>query len=440
MAHSKYGWRRGKWWQIDSQHFQIATDAGQQAGIELAERLEEFHAVWRQLFFEYWSSRAWLADRFTGTPSPAPAERKHLVVFFRDREEYVRQLSAAEPKIAVTLGYYMKGNQTSYFYAGDENAWTVWYHEAAHQLFQETGDPIRDVGEKWNFWVVEGIAVYLESAVKHEGYFTLGGFDADRLQFVRSRVMGGDKSIPFDELSALGREALQRHAEIGRLYTQAAGITHFLMDDHDGRNRDEFVRKLTETYAGRDTPQTFLKFPNFSAATLDQELRDFLKVSTADLRFLGPTNIRRNLSLSGAKLDDESLKLLAGSDRLEWLDLAYTPITDTGIENLGPLPSLKQLTLVNTKITDRVAPKLAPPALPCLEELDLSGTAITDEALEELKQLEQLKVLRLSHTAVTDAGLQQLTGLLNLEELDVDQTQVTAEALARLKSQLPKLH
>ena len=241
MAHSKYGWQRGKWWQVDSQHFQIATDAGQQAGVELAERLEEFHAVWRQLFFEYWSSRAWLADRFTGTPSPAPAKRKHLVVFFRDREEYVRQLSAAEPKIAVTLGYYMKGNQTSYFYAGDENAWTVWYHEAAHQLFQETGDPIRDVGEKWNFWVVEGIAVYLESAVKHEGYFTLGGFDADRLQFVRSRVMGGDKSIPFDELSALGREALQRHAEIGRLYTQAAGITHFLMDDHDGRNRDEFA-------------------------------------------------------------------------------------------------------------------------------------------------------------------------------------------------------
>jgi hypothetical protein len=211
VTHGKHGWPRGKWWQIDSQHFQIATDAGQQAGIELAERLEEFHTVWRQLFFDYWSSPAWLKGKFNNIPSPAPGERKHPIIYFRDREEYVRQLTPAEPKIGVTLGYYLKGNKTSYFYAGDENTWSVRYHETAHQLFQETGDPIRDVGEKWNFWVIEGIAVYLESTVKHHDYFTVGGFDADRLQFLRSRVMGGDGLMPSSELFGMGREALQRH-------------------------------------------------------------------------------------------------------------------------------------------------------------------------------------------------------------------------------------
>jgi hypothetical protein len=439
VTNDKYGWQRGKWWQIDSQHFQITTDAGQPAGLELAGQLEGFHALWRQVFFDYWSSREWLADRFAGKSSPAPSERKHQVVLFRDREEYLRQLTPAEPKIGVSLGYYLKGNQTSYFYAGDDSALSVWYHEAGHQLFQETGTPIRDVGEKWNFWVVEGIAVYLESAVKHDGYFTLGGWDADRLQFVRSRTMGGEPPLPFEELAALGREALQKHPDIRKLYTQAAGLTHFLMDGHAGRDRDEFIRRIALAYGGRDTPHTFATLPSLTAAEFNQDFRKFLTVSDEDLQWLSIPVQSRNLSLAGAKIGDESLKRLNGSERLEWLDLAYTPITDVGIDHLGTLPSLKRLTLVNTKITDAVAAKLAPPALPCLEELDLSGTAIGDDALKDLNKLTNLKTLRLAHTRITDSVLEHLLGLIDLEELDIDQTQVTPAAKDRLKTRLPKL-
>jgi hypothetical protein len=439
MTHAKYGWPRGKWWQVESPHFQIASNAGQAAATDLANRLEDFHAVWRQLFFEYWNTPQWLSARFDGIPSPPLPERKHQVVFFRDREEYLRQLSSAEPKIALTLGYYLKANRSSYFYAGEEDVSGVWFHEAAHQLFQETGEPVREVGEKWNFWVVEGIAVYLESAVKRNGFFTVGGFDADRLQFFRSRVMGGEPILPAEELFAFGREALQRHADIRRLYTQTAGLTHYLLDHQQGRHRDAFVRKLVETYAGLDTPRTFLTVFQAAGADFDNELREFLTVNAADLRFLGPVDARKNLSLARARIDDESLRHITGSSRLEWLDLAYTPITDAGIENLGSLPSLQRLTLVNTHITGAVAKKLAPPALPRLEELDLSGTRITDETLQDLAQLKQLKILRLSHTAITDAGLEHLIKLSGLEELDVDQTQVSPPALTRLKSLLPKL-
>lgn len=439
VAHSRHGWERGKWWQIDSPHFQVATDAGQQAGVELALQLEDFHTMWQQVFFDYWSSRTWLANRIAGKTSPAPPERKHQVVLFRDREEYLRQLTPAEPKISLTLGYYRKINQTSYFYAGDDAALSVWYHEGAHQLFQEIGEPIQSVGEKWNFWVVEGVAVYLESAVKRGGYFTLGGFDADRLQFVRSRTMGGEPPMPIEELSALGRDALQKHPDIRKLYTQAAGLSHYLMDGRDGKDRDDFIRRIADSYAGRDTPRSFTTLPSIASADFERDFREFLCVTDDDLNFLQPNKSRKNLSLAGAKITDESLRKVAGSEGLEWLDLAYTPVTDVGIANLGPLPNLKRLTLVSTKITNAVVPKLLPPALPCLEELDLSGTAITDEALSHLKAAKQLKVLRLSHTGITDAGLAHLTPLQDLEELDLDQTSTTPTARDNLKSQLPKL-
>lgn len=437
VTHPKYGWKRGTWWQIDSPHFQIATNADQQSGRKLAERLEEFNSVWRQLFFDYWSSREWLATRFAGELSPHPPERKHSIVLFRDHEEYLRQLIPAEPQIALTLGYYLKGNKTSYFYRSDDRSISVWYHEATHQLFQETGTSIRDVGEKWNFWVVEGIAVYLESTTKYDEFFTVGGFDSDRIQFLRSRVFGGERLMPITELSVLGRESLQQHPEIRKLYTQAAGLAHFLMDGQGDRNRDEFVQRLAEAYAGLDNPRTFSSLPGVSSDGFESDFRAFLQVSDGDLRFLGPAAGRRNLSLAGAKIQDESLKLLAGSDKLEWLDLAYTPITEVGIENLGPLPSLKQLTLVNTRVLDAVAAKLI--LLPSLEELDLSGTAITDQALPLLSKLSRLKTLRLVHTAVTDTGLEHLMNLRNLEELDVDRTAVTPEALSRLKVRLSKL-
>ena len=60
-------------------------------------------------------------------------------MLFRDRDEYVRQLSRAEPRIEISVGYYSQQHQKAFFYAGDDAVRDTWVHESTHQFFQETG-------------------------------------------------------------------------------------------------------------------------------------------------------------------------------------------------------------------------------------------------------------------------------------------------------------
>src|SRR5207247_871918 len=107
--------------------------------LELGERLESLHTLWRQIFFRYWSSSEALAARFAGRHEPLARERpKMQVVLFKNREEYVAQLAPVEPQIAATLGYYAHKQRTTYFYAGGPEVYPTWQHEATHQLFQES--------------------------------------------------------------------------------------------------------------------------------------------------------------------------------------------------------------------------------------------------------------------------------------------------------------
>ncbi|MEO8496807.1 MAG: hypothetical protein ABI614_17190, partial [Planctomycetota bacterium] len=155
-THPDFSWQRGRYWQIESEHYRVTTSASADAGVELAKKLERFHSVWQQVFFRYWSADESLAERFRGGNARLGTRKKLAVVLFASRDEYVKQLERYEPQIGMTLGYYMKGEQTAFFYDGDETVEPTWYHEATHQLFQELGDAIEEVGETSNFWIVEG--------------------------------------------------------------------------------------------------------------------------------------------------------------------------------------------------------------------------------------------------------------------------------------------
>ena len=159
------------------------------------------------------------------------------MVLFRDRDEYVSLFARAQPQVEVTLGVYDDKNATAYFYAGDPAAETTWVHEAAHQLFYELGGAVRDVGAAGNFWIIEGIALYMESLQRGNGYCTLGGVDADRLQFARYRAANEQYYVPLEQFVRLDRETLQKHDDIRRLYSQAAGLAQFLMHYDGGRYR-----------------------------------------------------------------------------------------------------------------------------------------------------------------------------------------------------------
>lgn len=51
-------------------------------------------------------------------------------------------------------------------------------------------------------------------------------------------------------------------------------------------------------------------------------------------------------------MTDEDLKELKGIKKLDWLDLAYVPITDAGVKHLKELKNLKSLMLIGTNISD----------------------------------------------------------------------------------------
>ncbi|MEX2174947.1 MAG: hypothetical protein WD872_11335 [Pirellulaceae bacterium] len=439
VDHPQLGWRARTYWRLETAHFEIVTNHSAKEALELGQQLEDLHALWRQIFFRYWSSSEALAARFAGQNEPLSRPRpKMRVVLERSRAEYLAQLAASVPQIERTVGIYLHAQRTAFFYAGDTSVYPTWYHEATHQLFQEAiPGTIDQPGEDRNFWLIEGAALYMESLARHDGYWTAGGCEADRLQFARYRALAGDFSLPLAELAAQSREDIQTSPEIGKLYSQAAAVSHFLIDGAKGRHREALVDLLSAVYRGDDSLDSLPQLTASSFGQLETEYRDFLNVTDDDLASIPSPQRLRNLSLGRTAVTDQGLAHLAGCKQLEWLDLSATGVTDAGLQSLAGMNELRQLFLEGTKITDAGLAIVG--GLKQLEELDLSNLAgVSDRGLAALAPLKQLKKLHLSGTPITDAGLVHLRGLKRLEALETAQSNVTPAGLQQLRSALPK--
>ena len=438
VPHPQFGWARGKYWNISSPHFTITTSHSASAGLRLAQELEDMLVAWRQLFFDFWGVKAALKARFNGGKLPLArpgASNKYAVVLFRDREEYTSLLTQIEPQIARTIGYYQARRKRSFFFANDSTVATR-FHEATHQFFQESRRVLENVGEASDFWIVEGIALYMESLERYSDYCTVGGFDANRLQFARQRLVNEHFYLPLGELSTLGRQTLQAHLSLRRLYSQSAGLTHFLMDGANGQFRAGLLKYLQAIYLGRNNPQTLAASVDSPLDALDKSYRDFLGVTDQQLQYLKPSTRVRNLCLPRTETTSAGLTRLIDYDQLEWLDISFTGADDRLLLKL-PGPLLEKLNLEGTAISDVALANIA--SFTNLHELDLSRTAIGDDGIAHLQNLRQLEVLYLTSTKITDAGLRHLASLKNLEILDVDKTEVSDGALQRLTEQLPRL-
>ena len=99
------------------------------------------------------------------------------------------------------------------------------------------------------------------------------------------------------------------------------------------------------------------------------------------------------------------------------------------------LQKLTFLYLDATKITDAGLKEVA--KLQKLEALVLDHTKITDAGLKEVAKLKRLKTLGLWNTKITDAGLKDIAKLKQLTELYLTDTQVTKAGVAELKKALP---
>ena len=138
------------------------------------------------------------------------------------------------------------------------------------------------------------------------------------------------------------------------------------------------------------------------------------------------------VSLARTWASDNDVEQIVQIKTLKRLDLSFTYVTDAGIQHLGQLPAIEELTLDAAEaITDAAASYLR--ANKTLRKLVLRGTDITDVGMPYLAALTGLKSLDLSNTMVGDVGLESLPALSQLEELNLGGTRITGTNLNFLK-------
>ena len=268
-------------WRVETEHYTVTTNVSLEAGVELGQRLERLYRAWQQAFATFGASPDQLVRMFEGRGQPRASTVRHQAIYFRNRDEYQAAVGSRLPVDIETTGLYLSDTRTAYFFPDTDDEGhpdhTSLYHEATHQLFAETRPLAETAGRRANFWVLEGIACYMESFELHDTFDTLGGTSSPRLEAARHRALVDGFYVPLGELVTLGIDALQRDPRIAMLYSQSAGLSHFLMHAHDGRYRDALIEYLSSIYAGEDRISTLAELVGHSYSDLDDDYRAFLK-------------------------------------------------------------------------------------------------------------------------------------------------------------------
>lgn len=266
-------------WQVLTEHYSVRTNHSLEAGVQLATRLERLQQVWRQLFLSYYASPVQLKEAFSGRPLVSPVRRLQIV-YYRDRAEYLRELRDEAAQIEITTGIYLGDQETAYFFAAEEEDIATQYHEATHQLFGESRPTAQGVGRDRNFWIVEGVACYMESLRQRDGIWIVGGLDSQRVMAARQRLVDDKFYVPLEELSTFGMLDLQQNPQIRSIYSQSTGLTQFLLHGLDGKNREPTIEYLRAVYTGRDRESTLSELTETEYAELDRQYARFIDTVT----------------------------------------------------------------------------------------------------------------------------------------------------------------
>jgi Leucine-rich repeat (LRR) protein len=138
------------------------------------------------------------------------------------------------------------------------------------------------------------------------------------------------------------------------------------------------------------------------------------------------------LDLTASFTTDGDIHRVAQMVNLERLSLAETRVTDTGIEQLRGLRSLRELDLYFAEfITDDGVAALAD--LSQLQRLNLRGTKVTSRVFESISRLTALRSLDIGYSQIDDSGVELLAELPHLEQLAIGGTRIGVVALSSLK-------
>ncbi|MDF1852562.1 MAG: hypothetical protein P1U85_17115, partial [Verrucomicrobiales bacterium] len=124
--------------------------------------------------------------------------------------------------------------------------------------------------------------------------------------------------------------------------------------------------------------------------------------------------LRVNVINAAKEFGDDQLKLLEPvADRVVWLDLARSQVTDEGLKTVGKMRALERLHLENTAVTDAGVAELG--SLAQLEYLNLYGTQVGNGIFTTFETLPNLKKVYVWQTQVDASAAKTFERSVNLE-------------------------
>lgn len=280
-------------WNVQTEHFNIKTNVSLEQGVILGRKLEFFHDYFKQTFALFYNSPEQLRTLFDETSGRSKTRAQlYEVHFFRTKDEYVAKLQSRIPQIAMTNGLYQLEDRVAYFYHdATANLDATLFHEATHQMMYESHPKQRGVGQQGHFWVIEGIACYMESfrivETDMERRYDVGNPRFVRFHWARHRLLEEEYRPSLESFAKMGMVAYQTggQQELQRRYSQASGLSHFFMHYADGKYRDAFMLHLAQLYHSnpriQDATQGLDVLTGVPYSTLDRQYREYLQDQAA---------------------------------------------------------------------------------------------------------------------------------------------------------------
>jgi hypothetical protein len=274
-------------WEIRTEHYLVKTNHSLERGVELARKLEDFHGLFFQMMAGFFNSAADVEQLLAGRDANpmARAGRQNIVHYYRSRDEYVAALKGeTNQPVEITRGMFFPRNMIAYFFFdpnSDDDS--TLYHEATHQLLSGSRPKTGDIGIKSDFWIIEGIACYMESFRREGDRFSVGDPDHIRLRAARQHFVDEGFFIPLRELSRMGMVAFQGidKPRLGKIYSQGAALTHFFMHYDEGRYREALIEHLSQIYsptlAVRENPDSLEVLTGVADEVLDRQYGDYVR-------------------------------------------------------------------------------------------------------------------------------------------------------------------
>ncbi|MCA9079349.1 MAG: hypothetical protein KDA58_02270 [Planctomycetaceae bacterium] len=274
-------------WEVATEHFYIKTNHSLEQGVLIGQELERFHQFFVREFAAVFNTPQQMQRLFDkGEAAASSPGRRYTVYYFRNKNDFVQHLIQQQPNIAITNGLYLPRNRIAYFYHQSEeqqqNLETM-FHEVTHQLLGESSTRVIDVGQKQNFWLVEGIACYMESYRRDGRRVTTGNPEHPRFSWARERLVTDGEYYDFASFTQLGMQQFQSAGDVATLqkyYAQAATMTHFFLNAQQGDYRDALIAHLSQIYSPseriRNAAKPLDELTGKSFADLEQAYRDYV--------------------------------------------------------------------------------------------------------------------------------------------------------------------